>query len=68
MASKVMSTSIVAVGASTDFLLMGLERLGAKAEERRVAILVLSQGWVMLSGNSLESRAQISLAPGDKSG
>lgn len=51
--SKVMRTSIVAVGASTDLPFMGFVRLGAKAEERRVAILVLSQGVVMLSGNSL---------------
>ena len=51
--SKVMRTSIVAVGASADFFVMGLERLGAKAEERRSEIFSLSQVVVMLSGKCL---------------
>jgi hypothetical protein len=51
--SKVMRTSIVAVGASTDFFFMGLDRFGANAEERRVVILVLSHSIVIESGNSL---------------
>jgi len=51
--SKVMSTSIVAVGASGPFDVMGFERFGAKAEQRRFAILTLSQVDVMLSGKSL---------------
>lgn len=51
--SNVMRTSIVAVGASRDLFVIGLVRLGAKAEERRVAIFVLSHVVVMLSLNSL---------------
>ena len=51
--SKVMRTSIVAVGASADFFVMGLERLGAKKEERRLEIFCLSHVVVMLSGKSL---------------
>jgi hypothetical protein len=51
--SNVMSTSIVAVGASVPFDFMGFERFGANAEERRFAILILSQVAVMLSGKSL---------------
>lgn len=53
--SKVMRTSIVAVGACEflDFA-SGCVRLGAKAEERRVEIFCLSQVVVMLSGKSLE--------------
>lgn len=51
--SKVMRTSIVAVGASADFFVMGLERLGANAEDKRLEIFCLSQTVVMLSGKSL---------------
>jgi len=52
-ASKVIRTSIVAVGASADLFFIGFERFGAKAEERRVAIFCLSQAVVILSGKSL---------------
>lgn len=65
MRSKVMRTSIVAVGASTDFPFIGFVRFGAKAEERRVAIFVLSHGVVMLSGNSLDGEHRSAC---DKSG
>ena len=51
--SKVMRTSIVAVGASGDLFFMGLDRFGAKAEERSFVMLVLSHSIVMESGNSL---------------
>jgi len=51
--SKVIRTSIVAVGASTDLFFIGFLRFGAKASERRVAILCLSHTVVMLSGKSL---------------
>lgn len=49
-ASKVMRTSIVAVGWSEDFFVMGFERFGAKAEERSDAIFTLSHAVVMESG------------------
>ena len=58
--SKVMSTSIVAVGASADFFVMGLERLGANAEERRLEIFCLSHVVVMLSGKSLLKNQHLS--------
>lgn len=51
--SKVIRTSIVAVGASTPFDFMGLARLGANAALRSEAILTLSQVVVMLSWKSL---------------
>jgi hypothetical protein len=51
--SKVIRTSIVAVGASAPFDFIGLVRLGAKAALRRAAILALSQVVVMLSWKSL---------------
>lgn len=51
--SKVMSTSMVAVGTSFDFDFMGFVSFGAKAEERREAIFWLDQAVVMLSGKSL---------------
>jgi hypothetical protein len=55
--SKVISTSIVAVGASMDLFFMGFDRFGANADERSVEILVLSHSVVMLSGNSLWHRS-----------
>lgn len=54
--SNVIRTSIVAVGAEADLLVMAFARLGAKAEESRVAILVLSHVAVILSWNSLHAR------------
>ena len=48
-----MRTSIVAVGRVEEVGEAGLVRLGAKAEERRVEILAVDQGVVMLSGKSL---------------
>lgn len=51
------STSIVAVGAVLDLVFMGMERFGAKAEERREEIFAASQVLVMLSGNSLHSHS-----------
>lgn len=44
---------MVAVGAVVALFFMGLERLGAKAEERREAIFWMSQVAVMLSTKSL---------------
>ncbi len=52
-ASKVIRTSIVAVGASVDFELGGLARSRANAEDRRLAMFSFGHVLVMLSGNSL---------------
>lgn len=52
--SKVIRTSIVAVGASVDFDVKGFDSSGANAEQRRAMILSLDQVVVMLSGKSLE--------------
>jgi hypothetical protein len=49
-----MSTSIVAVGASTDLFFIGFARFGAKASESREAMACLSQTAVMLSGKCLQ--------------
>jgi len=51
--SNVISTSIVAVGASIDFDFKVLARFGAKAEERRPAIFSFDHVVVILSGKSL---------------
>lgn len=51
--SNVIRTSIVATGASLFFGVVGFASLGAKAEERSLAIFSLSQAVVMLSGKSL---------------
>ena len=51
--SKVMRTSIVAVGASFNFDFMSFERFCAKALERSEAIFWVDQVVVMLSGKSL---------------
>lgn len=59
-ASNVMSTSIVAEGWSEEgFLVADFGRFGAKAEERRLEIFVLSQVVVMESGNSLPSKISL---------
>ena len=52
-ASKVMRTSIVAVGASVVFDLGDLARSRANAEDKRLEILSFGHVVVMLSGNSL---------------
>lgn len=57
-----MRTSIVAVGWSEDFLVIGFERFGAKAEERSEEILTLSHVAVMESGNSLQVMCQSCVA------
>ena len=57
--SKVIRTSIVAVGASLPLDFIGFERFGANAEERRPAILVLFHVAVILSGKSLNASVSI---------
>lgn len=55
LASKVMRTSIVAVGGSADFDVKGFDSSGANAEQRRAMILSFDQVVVMLSGKSLQN-------------
>lgn len=50
-----MRTSIVALSASADLDLSGVDNSGAKAEDNRVAILSFSHVLVMLSTKSLEA-------------
>ena len=52
-ASKVMRTSIVAIGASVEFDLGDLARSRANAEDRRLEIFSFGHVVVILSGNSL---------------
>ena len=54
--SKVMRTSIVAVGFRLPFVFIGFVTFGAKADDRSVAILILSHVVVIESWKSLVRR------------
>jgi hypothetical protein len=57
--SKVMRTSMVAVGCWLPFVFIGFVRFGAKAEDRRAAIFVLSHVLVIESGKFLDRGVSI---------